>query len=222
MVWFVLWWGGYMYYADHVHLRGKTLMATMRGHRETWMRRMLARENRVVDSTILSSIMRSVTLFASTTIFILAGLVTMLGSLDKAQAVVTTLPFAIETSHALWEVKLLTMLVVFVFAFFKFAWSIRQFNYTIVLVGAAPAPDQSETPQALRYAKGAAEVITMAVYNFNSGLRAYYFGLAILSWFINPVLFALAVVWVVGVLYRREFRSKTLAALGAALPREEP
>ena len=72
---------------------------------------------------------------------------------------------------------------------------------------------ERKTESANEFAAANASVITLAVLNFNRGLRAYYFGLAVLSWFIHPVLFALATLWVVAVLYRREFMSKTLDCL---------
>lgn len=212
--WFVLCWVGYTAYADHFKKERMTLFSAMRDKREMWMRQMLLRENRVVDVNIMATLMRSVSLFASTTIFILAGLMAILGASDKAQALLGDLPFAVTASQTLWEIKILLLLVIFVYAFFKFAWALRQFNYCIVLIGAAPPLEQATQPHALSFATEAAEVITLSVHNFNRGLRAYYFGLATLSWFLHPVFFAVATLWVVGVLYRREFLSKTLAHLG--------
>ncbi len=49
--------------------------------------------------------------------------------------------------------------------------------------------------------------------NFNNGLRAYYFGVAALSWFLHPVLMIAVTIGVVYVLHQREFRSRTLQAL---------
>ena len=49
--------------------------------------------------------------------------------------------------------------------------------------------------------------------NFNNGLRAYYFALAALTWFLHPWLMVAATGWVVYILYQREFHSKTLIAL---------
>jgi uncharacterized membrane protein len=48
---------------------------------------------------------------------------------------------------------------------------------------------------------------------YNRGLRAYYFGLATMAWFIGPGFLAVAAVWVVAVLYRRDFRSVVLKTL---------
>ncbi len=44
----------------------------------------------------------------------------------------------------------------------------------------------------------------------NFGLRSYYFGMAMLTWFISPWLFMVMSVGVVLVLYRREFHSDVL------------
>lgn len=213
LAWFVFCWTGYTIYADHMKNGRLTLLSAMRNKRELWMVRMLSRENRVVDVNIMATLMRSVSLFASTTIFILAGLIAILGASDKAQALLSEIPFAVSSSQIEWEVKILLLLIIFVYSFFKFAWALRQFNYAIVLLGAAPPREEAETSDALNFAKANASVITLAVLNFNRGLRAYYFGLATLSWFIHPLFFATASLWVVAVLYRREFMSKTLECL---------
>lgn len=54
----------------------------------------------------------------------------------------------------------------------------------------------------------------MAAHTFNYGLRAYYFGMATLAWFINPWFFMLVTAGVVLVLYQREFHSGVLAVMG--------
>ncbi|MCK5642011.1 MAG: DUF599 family protein, partial [Gammaproteobacteria bacterium] len=77
--WFAFCWVGYTLYADNSSMGRHTLLSAMRNKRELWMHRMLARENRIVDANIMATLMRSVSLFASTTIFILAGLLAVLG-----------------------------------------------------------------------------------------------------------------------------------------------
>lgn len=64
-----------------------------------------------------------------------------------------------------------------------------------------------------RYAFYAARVIDLAGLSYNHGLRAYYFALSVLAWFVSPYLFILASGFVVAVLYRREFKSRSLMAL---------
>ena len=213
VAWFLGLWGGYTYYADRVKRDGRTLLTVMRKHRETWMLRMLERENRVTDSTIMASIMRSVALFSSTTLLILAGLLAILGAVDKVQVVIGTLPYVEAGTRVQWELKILGLVLIFIYAFFKFAWSLRQFNYSVVLMGAAPPMAQAHTPEAREFALSTARVISIGVLNFNRGIRAYYFGLAALSWFLHPLLLFVVTVWVVAVVYRREFLSHTLSLL---------
>ncbi|BBK43255.1 hypothetical protein STVA_32750 [Allostella vacuolata] len=156
--------------------------------------------------------MRSVTFFTSTTIFILGGLLAVLGAADRARDILQGVPFTAETSKIFWEMKILVLLVAFTYAFFKLTWSIRQFNYCCILLGAAPPPD-GDAAELASCAARAARLANLAGDNFNSGLRAYYFALAALCWFVHPAMFILATIWVVLVLYRREFRSRTHAAL---------
>ena len=207
LVWFIGVWAGYTWYADRAARRPHSLRAIMHGHRYAWMRRMLQRDNRVMDVNILRNLLQGVSFFASTTLLILVGLVTVLGSTDKAISLVHALPFAAKATLVQWELKLLVLVVIFVHAFFKFTWALRQFNYCSVLIGAAPMQADDD------YARRAAEVSTLALKDFNQGLRAYYFSLAALGWFVNAWVFMLATTLVMVVLYGREYHSQAMRSL---------
>lgn len=211
LAWFFSIWVGYTVYADRYATRERSLRAAMHRHRVVWMRQMLARDNRLVDASILGNLAQNVSFFASTTLIILAGLMTLLGAGDKAIVLIRDVPFVTKTSLVLWELKLLVLIVIFVHAFFKFTWGLRQYNYCSVLIGAAPAPSPEGGHEA--YLRSAAAVATQASRDFNQGLRAYYFSLAALAWFLNPWVFMLAATAVVVVLYIREYRSHTLRLL---------
>lgn len=211
LVWFFSTWMGYTWYADRYSGRERSLRAAMHHHRLAWMRQMLNRDNRLVDANILGNLAQNVSFFASTTLIILAGLMTLLGASDKAIVLIRDVPFVTKTSLVLWELKLLVLIVIFVHAFFKFTWGLRQYNYCSVLIGAAPAPSHEKEHEA--FAHSAAEVATQASRDFNQGLRAYYFSLAALGWFLNPGVFMLATTAVMVVLYIREYRSHTLRLL---------
>ena len=211
MAWLVLCWVGYTRFSERGSATGN-LIGVMALHRERWMVEMLSRENRMVDIQIINSALNNATFFASTTILIMAGLFAVLGGLEDVIALVRDIPFAVKTSRALWETKVIVMMLIFVHGFFKFAWAMRQFNYCALLVGAAPNtldPGEEE----LAYARGGAMVASLAAKHFNHGMRAYYFGMAALSWFMHPLALLPSVLLVVLVLYRREFRSRTLQAL---------
>ena len=207
LMWFIAIWVGYTWYADRGTWRKHSLRAVMHAHREEWMRQMVLRDNRVADVNILRNLLQGVSFFASTTLLILAGLLAILGASDRGIEIVRALPFAAGTTPGQWEMKLLVLGVIFVYAFFKFTWALRQFNYCSVLIGAAPKTADGD------YARRAAEVSTHASKDFNQGLRAYYFSLAALGWFVHPWVFVVATTLVAVVLYLREHHSTTMKML---------
>ena len=100
------------------------------------------------------------------------------------------------------------LLLIFVFAFFKFVWAYRLNTYCAVLIGAVPGSTEIDVA-AKDQAQRAAKLANLAARHFNRGLRAFYFALAALSWVIHPIAFVIATTWVVIVLYRRDFRSRS-------------
>jgi uncharacterized membrane protein len=56
-------------------------------------------------------------------------------------------------------------------------------------------------------------MLSLATNSFNGGLRAYYFALAALGWFIQPWLFIVMTAWVVIVLLRRQLWSRAVGAV---------
>lgn len=185
VAWLMLCWFGYTRFSERGSATGN-LIGVMARHRERWMIEMLSRDNRMVDIQIINSALNNATFFASTTILIMAGLFAVLGGLEDVIALVRDIPFAVKTSRALWEAKVIVMMLIFVHGFFKFAWAMRQFNYCALLVGAAPSTlDPGE--EDLAYANGAAVVASLAAKHFNHGIRTYYFGMATLSWFVHPL-----------------------------------
>lgn len=218
VAWLMLCWLGYTRYSERKAVAGN-LIGVMARHRERWMIEMLSRENRMVDIQIINSALNNATFFASTTILIMAGLFAVIGSLEDVIAVIRDIPFAVKTSRALWETKVIVMMLIFMHGFFKFAWAMRQFNYCALLVGAAPNTlDPGE--EDLAYARGGAVVASLAAKHFNHGIRTYYFGMATLSWFVHPLALLPSALLVVLVLYRREFRSRTLRALSVGAARD--
>lgn len=213
LCWFVLCWAGYTRYAERKALRRDCLASVLHRQRRRWMHEMLGRENRVADASLMANLERNVAFFASSTLIILAGVFTVLSATDKAISIAAELPFAVGASAAAWEVKLILLAGVFVYAFFKFTWSLRQYGFAAVVIGMAPGTDSRHDVNLQTFADEAAQVISRAALAFNLGLRSYYYGLAFLIWFVNPWFFALATTWVVAVLYRREFKSNVLQAL---------
>jgi uncharacterized membrane protein len=178
------------------------------------MRQMIRRDNRIIDTQITHLLVQNISFFASASILVIGGLLAVLGAKDEVMAILRDVPFAAPSPALLWEAKVLLMIVIFVYAFFKFTWALRQFNYVAILIGAAPPPSEADEPGAQRLVERIAQVATRAADHFNKAMRAYYFGLAALSWFINPWLLVATTGLVLVVNWRREFRSYPVMVLG--------
>ncbi|AOE84733.1 DUF599 domain-containing protein [Pseudomonas sp. TCU-HL1] len=212
VLWFILCWVGYTRYAIWKGRDTACLASVLHLYREDWMRRLLLRDNRIADASVIANLERNASFFASSTLIILAGILTVLGSTDRAVSVLADLPFVQPASQGMSELKLLGLAVVFVYAFFTFSWCMRQYNFAAVLVGSAPMVGEKHISEQERkaFAERGARVVSLAANQFNFGLRSYYFGLAMLAWFINPWFFIIVTTGVVLVLYRREFHSDVL------------
>ncbi|PKO87961.1 MAG: DUF599 domain-containing protein [Betaproteobacteria bacterium HGW-Betaproteobacteria-12] len=209
---FIACWSGYAWFSEHSRLAESGLIGTSHRYRLLWAYRMLEREMRVTDSTLIGNLVNSVTFYANTTIYIIAGLVAVLGASDKLIGITADLPFAGEGSRELLEIKLMLVLASFVFAYFKFTWALRQFNLLSILVGAAPLGKSGE-PGIDTYAHRLAGANNLAGDDFNRGIRAYYFGLAAAGWMLHPLVLAGLAIGVLIVLYRRDYSSAALAIL---------
>ncbi len=212
IAWFFVCWAGYSFFSEQSTLARQGLVGVSHSYRLDWARQMLKREIRIVDSALVGNLMTSVSFYANTTIYIIAGLMAVMGTLDKAISVTEVLPFSRSAGRELWELKLLLLLGIFIFSYFKFTWALRQLNLLSILIGAAPEVTATETERE-KFSERMGMVNTLAGDEFNRAIRAYYFGLAALFWFIQPWFFILMATGITVVLYRRDFVSRTLAAL---------
>ena len=210
--WFLICWIGYERVVDHGWRGRITLLEETHRLRLGWARQMLVRENRIVDVGLVGNLVSSVSFYANTSIYIIAGLFATLGALDRFLETAAELPFAHALSREALELKLLMLIGVFVVAYFKFTWSLREFNVLSMVIGSVP-PKETDAEELELFAQRTAAVNTCAGDDFNRGIRAYYFGMAILAWMITPGLFIIATTLIFIVLTRREFDSDVLRAV---------
>jgi len=214
---FFVGWGAYAYYSRRGSGSQRSLLAATNMVRRQWMLQTTYREVRVIDGIVIQNLSTSPSFFASTTILIIGGLLAVLAG-DKANELVRDLPFAQRTSTLIFDLKLILLLGIFVYAFFRFTWSMRQYTFGALLVAAAPEADVFiREGQASReaFADKAGHIVSLAAETFNDGLRSYYFAFAAIGWFFSPIVFALATFGVVYILYQREFRSEVLDVLSS-------
>jgi len=215
---FVAAWLAYSIVIERSEHGSNSLNALMNLYRDRWMQELLARDMRMVDAQVTAALQNGTAFFASTSLLAIGGTLAMLRSTDQVVLVVSWLPFATPPTQGHWEMKILGLTVIFVYAFFKFAWSYRLYNYVAILVGAAPPKKDRNTRYAKQFAHRTARICADAGRHFNRGQRAFFFALGYLGWFLGPLPFALATTGVVIVMWRRQFRSESRLAFSHEPP----
>ena len=210
---FALEWLVYAVTLEHTAYGRDSLSARMHIYREIWMRRLLERETRMVDMQIMSALENGTAFFASTSLLAVGGALAMLHATNDALTILSKLPIDLSPSPALWETKCVGLILIFVYAFFKFAWSYRLFNYVAILFGAMPPAAERGTAEAGAHVIRTTRLFEAAGRHFNRGQRAFFFALGYLGWFVSPWVLFVTTGAVVIVTWRRQFASNAWRAM---------
>ena len=210
----------YSRHADHVGDR--LLNARMREIRARWMRCSLERHDRVIDAILTGHSINSITLFCSATLLIVVALLGVFTNVDAAYRIASTSTFVIHTTFELFQVKLIGLVCVFVYGFYRFTWALLQYNYFLALIGSAPSREHLDPAAIDKMGSQMSVVLNSAVTSFHSGFRTYYYALAWVGWFFHPLVFIAATAFVTFVLVYRQIASPSAGAIKglAALQRE--
>ena len=221
-VWFMSTWIGYSVFAKHAAKKRNSLSSVLYRFRQEWVKKLSDSGISEVDSELLASLERQVSFLASTSLIILASLVTVLGTASDAFMNASSLWFVSESTEGEVQMKMLLMICIFIYSFFTFTWAIRQYGFCFIIFGSSFQTvkhyKEDENYRALlpnRDYEAMAKVLDRAAHSYNYGIRAYYFAMAALAWFINDWIFMIACTATVIVLYRREFLSSSLKALAS-------
>lgn len=190
------------------------LNSRMDDYRMRWMREMARREARMTDSAIMSSLQNGTAFFASTSLLAIGGAATLLRAGEEAVKIAADLPLGIATSRGQWEAKVVGLLLIFGYAFYKFSWSYRLFNYAAIMMGATPDARMSEESERMIVAERAGRMNIVAARHFSRGQRALFFALAYMGWFLGPYVFMVTTLFAVYTMWARQYRSDArLAAM---------
>jgi uncharacterized membrane protein len=208
-------WIGYAFFAKAWAKTRPSLLRTTNRYRRYWMEQAIARDPRMLDGIITQNLSTTPAFFSSTSILIVGALFALLGTTDKATELMSEIPFAQATTLIVFEFKILVLVAIFVYSFFRFSWSMRQYTFVALVIGSMPPPEDFESGKfdRLAFADRAAALVASAAETMNDGLRAYYFSFALLGWFVSPFAMVMATMVVVAILYSREFRSEVLHIL---------
>jgi uncharacterized membrane protein len=213
LVLFVALWLGYGPAQRHIGQRA--INAQLRPVRMLWMRAMLMRDNRIADSSLIGHVVHSASFFASTSLIAIGALLGVLTGLDRLQPAIEGLAFGSPVSRQMLELKVLLPLAVLVHGLFKLTWALRQLNYTVALIGAAP-PHMPAEPVAGQLATRLGGVLSSAISTFNDGIRSYYFALAGALWLVGPWALGVGAVGLVALLMHRQLASGVSREFAAA------
>lgn len=219
---FILGWVLYSVVVDLSTFSHRGLSRRMNVQREAWMRTMLRRDLRMIDTAIMAGLQQGTGFFASSCIFAIGGCFALIGSSEQIAMIVTDLPLDATFDRALVETKLLGLVTIFAYAFFKFGWAYRLFNYCTILIGAVPMRhDADQDPASADAAVDRALTMNrIAARHFNAGLRAIFFGLAYLGWFVGPLVLVGTTLLVMLILGHRQFFSDAVRSV-APEPRKD-
>jgi len=206
-------WLGYALVVELTKSGKAGLNARMNEYREVWIRRMLERDMRMMDMQIMASLQNGTAFFASTSLLALGGALTLMRTPEDLMTVVTTLPFGVRVERDLWEIKTVGLAMILIYAFFKFAWSYRLFNYVAILYGAMPPVTEKDKPETEAHVLRTTRLFESAGLQFNRGQRAFFFALGYLGWFIGPIALILSTIATVVVMWRRQFASDSYRAM---------
>ncbi len=213
---FVTFWAGYTVFARKKAKTTDCLARSLNYHRIYWMYGVIKKTNRVGEAALIANLERNIAFFASTTLLVLAGVLTLFSRTEQLQEVFHAIPYAALSDIAMYQLKLSILALIFIVSFFKFTWSMRQYGFLNVMVGAAPIDESGLNEDLRAYARQMAKVHDQAAHSYNYGLRAYYFSIPVMCWFYHPLLSIFATIFVVHTLYNREFKSKALIAITQA------
>lgn len=182
-----------------------TLSAAMKTQRREWMRQMAAREIRLVDANIITGLQQATSFFASTALLAVGAGFGLLTAADTIIGAFEQSVVHVQIDRSTFYMKTAVLMGLYAYAFFKFGWAYRLFNYSAVMLAATP---EAGKPGAEEAAQSVAEMNIAAASQFTHGLRAFFLAIAILAWFITWWTFLIAASVVMFALANRQFNSR--------------
>jgi len=179
--------------------------------RRAWMRNMIVRDNRFMDVQLLGHALNSASFFASSNLILIAATAGALFGGESTFRSASSLEVLKTSSRLLFELQLALVIITLARGLLDFIWSIRQMNYCLAAMGAAPLLADDETQA--RYGEVAARLLNPALSTFSAGVRGYYFALAAAAWTFGAPAFLIATLGAVSLLVWRQRRSKSARAV---------
>lgn len=207
---FFICWLGYSPILAFISRKGGSLNQDMEHVRAAWMQSMTHREMKLIDSQLMGHSINSASFFASTNLLLIAAVAGILFGGESALQGFAAVG-AENVPMKILEAKLALVLICLARGFLDFIWALRQMNYALALIGAAPEIHTKTDRKA--FSEAAGQLLNPALSAFSQGVRGYYFALAAAAWLFGPLWLALGVASSFGLLIYRQEASPAARAI---------
>lgn len=205
-------WFGYNFGVPLLERSRPSLSVIMSMQRRRWVANAVTRES-PLDAILSANLMGSISFLASTSVLLVLAIFTAFGNLTALMDTLATVGLKLAYSSADVQIHLFSMLAIFVMSFFSFTLALRQFNHFCILLGAMAHSHTSDDE-----VDAIAQLNTLAARNFNNGIRAYYFAVPSVFWFISEwAAIAVSVITVMFMIHREFFSSAHRVAASVAV-----
>lgn len=167
--------------------------------RQQWVRSIMQGKNDILAVQTMRNGLMAANFLASTAILISLGLLSAAFKPGLFQEISHAINLLGTRSETLWMFKLMTLVVLFFFAFFNFTLTIRYYNHAGFMINILEAHDPTVTPEVV------AEVLNHGALHYTLGMRGFYLAVPVGLWMFGPLwmlIGTIVMVWVLNKLDR--------------------
>lgn len=209
----LLCWFAYNYGVPLLEKRRPSLSTIMSMQRRRWVANAVSRDT-PLDAILAGNLMGSVSFLASTSVLLALAVFTAFGNLTALMGTLGTVGLQVTYSTHDVQLHLFAMLAIFVLSFFSFTLALRQFNHFCILLGAIDHSGHTTADEITAIA----QLNSLAAKNFNNGIRAYYFAVPMVFWFVSEwVAIGVSALTVAFLIHREFFSSAHRVAASVAV-----
>ena len=204
----LVFWVLYGFLSRLIETRRPSMSSLMAKQRLRWVQNAVRRDT-PLDGILTGNIMNSVGFFASTSVLLFLAMFAVLGQLDQLLPTIRSLSWGEAYSDFDYQLHFVVMLIMTVMAFLSFTLSLRHFNHFCILLGAADHSVDSDPVEV----QAMTDLNTNGAKHFNNGIRAYYFSIANVAWFLSTTIGISVAIITIGFIIYREYFSASRAAI---------
>jgi uncharacterized membrane protein len=186
----------------HLHLAYRvrsspltTAIGTANQLRREWVQTVMEEKRDILAIQTLRNWVMAASFLASTSILISLGIIGAIFRSDKIAEIANALNLLGTKSETLWLIKMMLLIVDFLFAIFNFTLSIRYYNHAGFAINVPTVKDPIVTYDAV------AATVNHGALHYTFGMRAFYFAVVFALWMFGPTWMLMGTIILIAVLY---------------------